>query len=312
MTRTAARALGDQQSRTPQTQPWGVVLLCHGSQRGTSRAECSCAWKLDRALNGAGVPAWCRQCPSTAPGLQDAADRLQKRLTPARAQVVLSCLEFIQPHPPQAVRLLAQQGLRRIVVAPYLLGHGKHATLELQEVLEALRAGNPGVDIQLADGLGADPRLADLVAERVRDLGAPQPPPAADRPAGVLVVKAGTKTQYDDCRWLEELGRMVERDLGLGYAVEVAQSHYGDPTMEAAAARLVEQRRVSSLTCVPYLLFPGLILQRNVLGTMTRLQEQYPGLPMRVTPPLGTDDRLVAVAADRVQEVWRRPQAAGT
>jgi sirohydrochlorin ferrochelatase len=76
--------------------------------------------------------------------------------------------------------------------------------------------------------------------------------------------------------------------------------------MEAAAARLVEQRRVSSLTCVPYLLFPGLILQRNVLGTMNRLQEQYPDLSMSVTPPLGTDRRLAAVAADRVQEVWRR------
>jgi sirohydrochlorin ferrochelatase len=230
-------------------------------------------------------------------------------LTPARAQVVLSCLEFIQPHPPQAVQALAQQGLRRIVVVPYLLGHGKHATLELQEVLETLRGENPQVELLLADGLGADARLADLVVERVRGLGAPLVRPTASRPAGVLIVKAGTKTQYDDCRWLEELGRMVENGLGMGYAVAVAQSHYGDPTMEAAAARLVGQRRVSSLTCVPYLLFPGLILQRNVLGTMNRLQEQYPDLPMAVTPPLGTDPRLVAVAADRVQEVWRRAES---
>ncbi len=302
MPRAAARTRTAGQGVQAQQPPWGVVMLCHGSQRGASRAECSCAWKF----GGSEAPEWCLQCPSTPVGLGETARLLQAQLSPACSQVVLSCLEFIQPHPPQAVRALAQQGLRRMVIAPFLLGHGKHATLELQEVLEDLRRENPGVEIHLADGLGADPRIAALVEERVRALGAPPVRPTPDRPAGVLVVKAGTKTQYDDCRWLAELGGMVENGLGLGYAVAVAQSHYGDPTMESAAARLVEQRRVSSLTCVPYLLFPGLILQRNVLGTMSRLQEQYPALPMSVTPPLGADPRLAGVAADRIQEVWRR------
>jgi len=280
-------------------------MLCHGSQRGASRAECSCAWQN----TGAASPAWCRQCPSTPVGLQEAAQLLQKNLSPARAQVMLSCLEFIPPHPPQAVGLLAQQGLKRIVIMPYLLGHGKHATLELQEVLEELRRANPQVAIHLAEGLGADPRIADLAAERVRQLEAVEG--RSKRPAGVLLVKAGTKTQYDDCLWLEQLGQMVEKALGVGYAVAVAQSHYGDPTMEAATARLVEQRKVSSLICVPYLLFPGLILQRNVLGTLGKLQQQYPNVPMQVTPPLGTDERLVAVAADRIKDVWQRAEAGG-
>jgi hypothetical protein len=44
---------------------------------------------------------------------------------------------------------------------------------------------------------------------------------------------------------------MVEQRLGMGYAVEVAQSHFGDPTMPAAA-RLVEERRVSAIIFVPY------------------------------------------------------------
>jgi sirohydrochlorin ferrochelatase len=194
-----------------------------------------------------------------------------------------------------------------VIVMPYLLGHGKHATLELDEVLDELRAEIPQIQLYLADGLGADSRLADLVVERVRDLDGSAPPaPRAGRPAGILLVKAGTKTQYDDCLWLEELGQMVEKGLGLGYAVAVAQSHYGDPTMEAAAAHLVEERKVSSIICVPYLFFPGMILRRNVLGGMERLQQKYPDVPMLATPPLGVDDRLVAVAADRVREVWDR------
>jgi sirohydrochlorin ferrochelatase len=291
---------------------WGVILLCHGSQRGTSRQECSCAWRLAGTSSvseqhEADWPGWCRNCPSTPQGLNDAATRLQAALGRSRAQVLLSCLEFIQPHPDQAVQLLVNQGLERVVVMPYLLGHGKHATLELDEVLDELRAEIPQVQLYLADGLGADPRLAELVVERIHDLEGSAPASSAtDHASGVLLVKAGTKTQYDDCLWLEELGQMVEKGLGLGYAVAVAQSHYGDPTMETAAAHLVEERRVSSIICVPYLFFPGMILRRNVLGGMERLRQKYPDVPMIAIPPLGVDDRVVAVAADRVREVWSR------
>ena len=49
-----------------------------------------------------------------------------------------------------------------------------------------------------------------------------------------------------------------------------------------------------------------MILKRNVLGGLARLRQEYPEVPMVVAPPLGVDDRLVAVAADRVREVWSR------
>ena len=278
-------------------------MLCHGSQRGASRDECSCSW----AARDGEWPAWCRECPSTPVGLTKASQRLQSALEESRADVLMSCLEFIPPHPPQAVELLAARGRNEVVVMPYLLGHGRHATDELDEVLDEARRLSPGVELTLASGFGADPRLADLVVDRVRDLdGTPGLSPEGGRTVGVLVVKAGTKTQYDDCIWLRDLGRMVEQQLGAGYAVDVAQSHYGDPTMEYATANLVEDRGVSTLVCVPYLFFPGMILKRNVLGGMNAAKEKYPRIPMHVTPPLGVDDRVVAVAADRIREVWNR------
>ena len=219
----------------------------------------------------------------------------------------MSCLEFIEPHPDQAVEMLAGRGLSEVVVMPYLLGHGKHATEELEEVLDDVKQRTPQVKLKLATGFGADRRMADLVVERVRNLGEDDDlVPGSGRTIGVLVVKAGTKTQYDDCIWLRELGEMVERQLGPGYAVDVAQSHYGDPTMEFACANLVEERGISALICVPYLFFPGMILKRNVLGGMKVAKERYPGISMHVAPPLGVDDRVVAIAADRVREAWGR------
>ena len=255
-------------------------------------------------------PAWCRRCPSTPQGLGEIARRLPAALeSPAAAErppVLLSCLEFIEPHPEEAVRLLSAQGVGNVVVMPYLLGNGKHATIEMAEMLDEVRARLPQVQLHLADGLGADARIADLVVERIRDLGTAAPLPAPGRKVGILLVKAGTRTQYDDCQWLAELGRMVENRLGTGYAVAVAQSHYGDPTMEFAAARLVTERGVAAIIGVPYIFFPGLILTRNVLGTMDKLQSQYPGVTMAVAPPLGVDDRLVTVAADRIREIQNR------
>lgn len=274
---------------------WGVVLLAHGSQRGNSRMECSCAWREEA------VPAWCQHCPSTPDGLRAAARRIQEELGIRDEQIVLSCLEFIEPHPDEAIRMLDRRGLRQVVVMPFLLGHGKHATLELDEIFDEVRAQLPEVRLYLADGFGPDPGLADLIVERVQDIQDGGPAPGF---TGILVVKAGTKSEYDDCLWLEDLGALVEQRLGPGYAVAVAQSHYGEPTMDRAAAQLVETRGVDSITCVPYLFFPGLILRRNVLGGLDQLQGRYPHIPISVTPPLGIDDRVVTVTADRVRRAW--------
>ena len=289
----------------PTNSDWGVVLIAHGSQRGTDRAECSCAWEQ----TGSKPPSWCLECPSTPEGLTDAAGRFRSHLGLAENQVVLSCLEFIEPFPKQAVSLLKDRGFRRVALVPFLLGSGKHATLEMEEVLQEVQEAAPDVRMHLADGLGSDPLLADLVVHRVQGLAEKKEfQPGNGQTCGVVLVKAGTKTIYDDCIWLRELGELVENLLGPGYAVSVAQSHYGDPTMEEATEILVRGREVSSLMYVPYLFFPGIILQRNVLGTMRELQEAYPGIPMTVTPPLGADGPAVAVAAQRVRQLWSKAQ----
>ena len=285
---------------------WGVILLGHGSQRGTSKAECSCAWLQSKTPSGdpEKTPEWCQDCPSTPTGLRQAADRLQGMLDIEESQMVLSCLEFIEPFPPEAVKMLDDRGFHQVVVAPFLLGNGKHATLEMNEIIEEVQGQLPGVQLHLAAGLGTDPNLAELVVQRVRELEeSAETTGTGPGPKGILLVKAGTKTEYDDCIWLEELGQLVETTLGSDYAVAVAQSHYGDPTMDDAAAKLADTRGVSSIMCVPYLFFPGIILQRNVIGGMEQIKERYPNIAMSVTPPLGVDDKIVAITADRVRQV---------
>ena len=302
---------------------WGVILLGHGSQRGASPRECSCAWQQPSDTNGdrandctangngssvadlPGWPAWCRRCPNTPQGLTEVAERLQAELGSEKAQVLLSCLEFIQPFPDEAVRLLSQQGMNRVVVMPYLLGNGKHATLEMYEMLDDLRSQLPQVELNLAEGLGSDERLASLIVDRIGDMDEAAPAPGAGRTVGIHAGKGGNQ---DPIRRLSVAGRSWAR-WSRNEWVKVTLLTWpspttATPTMEYAAGRLIEERGVSAIICVPYIFFPGLILTRNVLGTLDRLRQEYPNVSMTVAPPLGVDDRLVAVAADRVRQVW--------
>ena len=40
------------------------------------------------------------------------------------------------------------------------------------------------------------------------------------------------------------------------------------------------------------------------MGGISKLQELYKDVPMIISPPLGVDERIVQVAADRIKTVW--------
>ena len=274
---------------------WGVVLLAHGSQRGTD----------------------------TIDGLREMVSRLQDRLAGNRARVKMACLEFIQPDLPEAVGGLVSEGCTDITVMPFLLGKGTHTTDDLEEEIARSLEVYPQARIKASDVFGPDPALVDIVMERVlvreeshssfdRALGGAQDGLRTNgrnrsgAPNGVMLVKAGTRSQAEDHLWLYKMGRMLEERLGAGYAVAVAQSHFGSPTMEEAAAELVEKRGVSDVTCVPYIFFPGLILTRNIIGGLKSLGQKYPDVGFDVTPTLGVEDGLVELTARRVLDASYR------
>ena len=259
----------------------GVVLLAHGSRSGNH----------------------------TIDGLREMVRRLQARLDAdsagCRSKVVMACLEFIQPDLPAAVGGLVAQGCGDITVMPFLLGQGTHTTEDLDEEIARSLAAHPQAHIRATESFGADPALADIVAARVRQqpaatLNGRGKGSGGAKPAGVLLVKAGTRSAAETHGWLHTLGGMVEERLGAGYPVAVAQSHFGAPTMDEAARELVERRGAASVICAPYIFFPGLILTRNIMGGLDTLRQRYPHIPFSLTPTLGVDERLVDLTARRI------------
>ena len=75
-----------------------------------------------------------------------------------------------QPTVAEAVAGLVARGAGRIVVAPLFLTAGVHIRLDIPAEIAALRRRFPGVAIALAAPVGPDPRLADILLERVQEV----------------------------------------------------------------------------------------------------------------------------------------------
>lgn len=277
--KTFENMISDRRNGASTGAGWGVVLLAHGSQRGNH----------------------------TIDGLREMVRRLQSHIGEGNAKIKMACLEFIQPDLPKAVAGLVADGCSNITVMPFLLGQGTHTRDDLAEEIERSLEEYPNIRIKATDVFGSDPALVEIVRQRVQAQVSQRNGSAgsilagmASAPTGVMLVKAGTRSPSEDHLWLYEMGRMLEERLGAGFAVAVAQSHFGSPTMEEAAADLVERQGAASVTCVPYIFFPGLILTRNIIGGVKTLERKYPGVGFDVTPTLGVDDGLVDLTARRI------------
>ena len=76
-------------------------------------------------------------------------------------------LELTSPSIPDAIDAAIADGATRLRVLPHFLGPGNHVSVDIPEIVTAARKRHPGVTIELAEHLGADPALVDLLAERV-------------------------------------------------------------------------------------------------------------------------------------------------
>jgi sirohydrochlorin cobaltochelatase len=84
-------------------------------------------------------------------------------LDPA-ARVACAYLELVAPDLRTAAAELIAGGAGAIRVVPLFLGMGKHLREDLPRLLDDLRAAHPGVGFSLAQAVGEEPEVIDLLA----------------------------------------------------------------------------------------------------------------------------------------------------
>lgn len=259
-----------------------VLVLGHGSRRSRTTA--------------------------TDDGIREIARRLQDRF-PDGPAIRPAFFEFLSPNLAEAIRQATNEGVTEIAVLPYFLFAGKEIQLEIPEELDKLRAELPHVTIRQMPHLGVDPRMARLVAQRVREAlqGTSQYLPAnglARRNAtgrlGVVLVNRGSRQQWDPGTDLRRLGELARRELGGDTLLATAQAENSERTIEVAADELVAAgaRRV---VVVPYLHFIGKVLIQNVIPALERSRAAHPGVRFSLAWTLCINDAAIEVLEDRVR-----------
>ena len=76
-------------------------------------------------------------------------------------------LELSEPSIPDAIDAAVAEGCGTVRLVPFFLHVGNHVQRDLPAIVADARGRHPGVEIVLDEHIGADPRLVDLVADRI-------------------------------------------------------------------------------------------------------------------------------------------------
>ena len=76
-------------------------------------------------------------------------------------------MEFSPKSIAESLADLSRRGVRQVRVIPYFLFTGVHIRKDIPEEIAAYCEKNPGMEIVLEPVLGTDPRMVDLLADRI-------------------------------------------------------------------------------------------------------------------------------------------------
>ena len=99
-------------------------------------------------------------------------EQLARELENRFASVAVGYLELNDPSIPAAAADLVLSGVSRIVALPYFLHLGEHVATDLPLQLQRLRERYLGIRFHLAEQLGYDPLIADIIEDRVAEVRA--------------------------------------------------------------------------------------------------------------------------------------------
>jgi sirohydrochlorin ferrochelatase len=80
--------------------------------------------------------------------------------------VHIAHMELVQPSLAVACAACVEAGATEVIVHPYFLAPGRHATVDIARMVEELAAAHPQVQFRMTEPLGVHPLLVQLVLER--------------------------------------------------------------------------------------------------------------------------------------------------
>ena len=121
----------------------------------------------DYSLDETGLLIMAHGTPKT--GANEPIENLVNYLQKTFSEVVVGYLEINKPTIPDAADDLAARGIKRIIALPYFLHLGEHVTEDLPEIVNSVQQRHSDMTYLLAEHLGFDSRLANVVKSRLAE-----------------------------------------------------------------------------------------------------------------------------------------------
>jgi len=203
------------------------------------------------------------------------------RVLAPELDVALSFLDLTDPPLVDVLERVHADGQHEAVVVPLLLGRAYHAEVDIPAAVAHVHERHPELRVQVAQVLGADPRIVRIALRRLTEGGAD----LADPDLGVVVTGVGSsRTAANDAV------HAVAAGLALPYAAAAFAT--AAPTV-SQAARALRRRGARALAVGSWFLAPGL-LPDQVRREAARVA---PGSV--VAAAIGAHPDLAAVVLDR-------------
>ena len=106
--------------------------------------------------------------PETKKTIESVAEQVRAGLPGVPVQIAY--MEFCQDNIRGGIEMLAAQGVDEILAAPYFLFEGIHIHEDIPREIEQILRDFPGVTLRMGRTLGADPRLAAILLDRIHEM----------------------------------------------------------------------------------------------------------------------------------------------
>ena len=218
------------------------------------------------------------------------------------ATVVHAYVELARPTLEEALGAIAEQA-SEVVVVPLFLFSAGHMKNDMPLALARARRRFPGVRFIAAPPLGVDPELAQLVLERASSV-VRMDNAIASRTVMVVVGRGSSDPDAngDFCKLVRLAGEGQGLMLVEPTFVGITRPHFVETLEHVARAR------PEHIVVVPYLLFPGRLVER-LRTQIEHFADRYPGTRPVLAPTIGVDARVLALLSERAEgaRVGRAP-----
>ena len=80
--------------------------------------------------------------------------------------VEVAHMELAEPTIPQVIESCVKAGATEIIVHPYMLSPGRHATQDIPRIATESASAYPNIALRVTDPLGVHQKLGDVILER--------------------------------------------------------------------------------------------------------------------------------------------------